>query len=200
MSKKIIFSWKNLKPKSADRWNHNDIALFSLRAGYKSRADKLVSNAMEETINTDKTKLNNYIHSFVSLYKYAIEIILKQIYLKFNSNLPCDYANLVHIWDSIEDNITKTLVNPNFIRMIQNNKTSFVLYSFDNLNYKNIGCVIKELQYQEQRLRIWRNLMVGDGYYYMDNIVIDYEMLSRNVGEIYDDLEFILFMVDEYWI
>lgn len=193
-------------------WEDKDQALYGLREGYKNSADELVEIVLYN--GNDIKKLDTYIFPIIFSYRHSIEISLKHIYLRAYGQLPSGGHNLLALWDTINKDIIEKLINSNdFVEQVRKSKKRFYKYTLDGISLSKIRLLIKELQEANQRdeevnpevkqvdqnAEVWRYLISTDGeLFFKCSHSIDYVTLKDSINYMYEVLDFIYHIVDEY--
>lgn len=193
-------------------WEDKDQALYGLREGYKNSADELVEIVLNN--GNDIKKLDTYIFPIIFSYRHSIEISLKHIYLRAYGQLPSGGHNLLALWDTINKDIIERLINSNdFVEQVRKSKKRFYKYTLDGISLSKIRLLIKELQEANQRdeevnlevkqvdqnAEVWRYLISTDGeLFFKCSHSIDYVTLKDSINYMYEVLDFIYHIVDEY--
>lgn len=193
-------------------WATEDQALYGLREGYKNSADELVEIVLRN--GNDNKMLDTYIFPIVFSYRHSIEILLKHIYFRAKGKLPEGGHDLLALWDKVKKEIVDELINSDdFINQVKSYKRRFFKYSLKDISLPNLRMLLKELQEANQsdieirsnnkqidsKAQVWRYLMSPDGDLYFNSThFIDYVELKKGIDEIYNDLEFIYVIIDDY--
>lgn len=193
-------------------WQNKDEALYGIREGYKNSADELV----EITVNSGNNikKLDTYIFPIMFSYRHAIEISLKHIYLRAYGKIPSGGHSLLVLWDEVKRKIIDDMINSEeFLNQVKEYKDNFIKYSLDGISMDKIRLLMKELQeanqiddevnpqnkQADQNAEVWRYLISTDEQlYFKFSHSIDYIVLKEGMNYIYDVLDFIYHIVDEY--
>lgn len=193
-------------------WQDKNEALYGLREGYKNSADELVSIVLENG-NNPKI-LDTYIFPILFSYRHSIEIAMKHIYQRAFGKIPKGGHDLLVLWDSIKNDIIDEVINSEeFIKKVKVYKHDFIKYSLEGVKLNQIRALIKELQEAnqqgievdssnkqiDQNAEVWRYLIGNDdSLFFKCGHSIDYQIIKDSMNYIYDVLDFIYFIVDEY--
>lgn len=208
-----IFQDTGLMEQSAHfGWQNKDTALYGLREGYKNSADQLVDFAISDG-NNIKT-LDTYIFPILFSYRHALELSLKHIYLRAYGYVPKGGHDLLVLWDEIEKEIIDQMINSNkFVEQVKGYKKHFFKYTLDGISLDKIRLLLKEFQEANQQDKevdtsnkqidqnadVWRYLISTDNeLYFKVSHSIDYLVLKESVNYVYEVLDFIYYIVDEY--
>jgi hypothetical protein len=199
MEKKIFTSSDNYYARAYYGWQDGDLALLGLREGYKMSADTLVDTALKNGAKGDIRILDTFIFPILFCYRHSLEVSLKQIYFRFFGKLPNGQHDLITIFDIVKKEIIDNLNTASFIEEVKEYKKTFVKYSFDDIDFKEIRNLICELQGADNKADVWRYLMNKDGQLYFTNSkFVDYPNLKTVIGELYDVFDYIYHIVSEY--
>lgn len=193
-------------------WQNKDEALYGIREGYKYSADELVEIVVNSGNNIKK--LDTYIFPIMFSYRHAVEISLKHIYLRAYGNIPSGGHSLLELWDKVRKEIIDDMINSEkFLKQVKEYKNNFIKYSLDGISIDKIRFLIKELQEAnqigdevnsqnrqvDQNAEVWRYLISTDEQlYFKFSHSIDYLVLKESMNYIYEVLDYIYYIVDEY--
>lgn len=192
-------------------WQDKDLALWGLREGYKNSADELVAIALNNGYNP-KT-LDTFIFPILFLYRHSIELTLKHIYQRCFGQIPNCKHDLLGLWDLIRSDVIDNLIcSKQYIETVKSYKTNFINYSVEGINFNQIRLLIIELQEANQHqneikknnrqadynAEVWRYLISNDELFFTSSHSIDYVNLQESIHYIYDVLDFIYSIVDDY--
>lgn len=193
-------------------WQDKDQALYGLREGYKNSADELVKIAVNSSGNLKI--LDTYIFPILFLYRHCIEISLKHIYMRAWGKIPRGGHNLLTLWDVIkEEIIDKIICSEDFVEQVKLYKENFIKYNLKDIDCNRIRLMIKELQESNQKdaeidpnkkqvdqnAEVWRYLISTDEkLFFFRGHSIDYLVLKKGIDYIYEVLDYIYYIVDEY--
>ncbi|MGN1183992.1 MAG: hypothetical protein ACI4R7_02065 [Oliverpabstia sp.] len=193
-------------------WQDKDQALYGLREGYKSSADELVAIAINNG-NNPKI-LDTFIFPVLFLYRHSIEISLKHIYRRARGEMPIGGHNLITLWDNVKKEIIDEMIcSEEFIEQVKGYKENFIRYSLEGIKLSEIRSMLKELQEAnqqdieinpsikqvDQNAEVWRYLISSDdSLFFVSGHSIDYLVLKESINYIYEVLDFIYHIVDEY--
>lgn len=193
-------------------WQDKDEALYGLREGYKNSADELVEIAVNSGNNLKI--LDTYIFPILFSYRHCLEISLKHIYMRAWGKIPAGGHNLLTLWDIIKVEIIDKMINSEeFIEQVKEYKEHFIQYDLNGVECNKIRSMLKELQEANQRdteiepakkqvdqnAEVWRYLMSADeNLFFTKGHSIDYLILKDGIGYIYEALDYIYHIVDEY--
>lgn len=193
-------------------WQDKDQALYGLREGYKNSADELVKIAVNSGGNLKI--LDIYIFPILFSYRHCIEISLKHIYMRAWGKIPRGGHNLLTLWDVIkEEIIDKIICSEDFVEQVKLYKENFIKYNLKDIDFNRIRLMIKELQESNQKdteidpnkkqvdqnAEVWRYLISTDeNLFFFKGHSIDYLVLKKGIDYIYEVLDYIYYIVDEY--
>lgn len=193
-------------------WQNKDDALYGLREGYKNSADELVDIAVNSGGN-NKT-LDTFIFPVLFSYRHCLEISLKHIYLRARGTVPSGGHNLLTLWDIIKSEIIDEMLNSEeFIEQVKAYKENFIHYDLNCIECGKIRSMLKELQEANQRdneivpakrqvdqnAEVWRYLISTDeNLFFTKGHSIDYLVLKEGINQIYEMLDFIYHITNEY--
>lgn len=193
-------------------WQNKDQALYGLREGYKKSADELVEIAVNSS--GDYKILDTFIFPILFSYRHCLEIALKHIYMRAWGKVPAGGHNLLDLWDIIKNEIIDNMIcSEEFIEQVKEYKEDFIQYNLDDIKYSEIRSMIKELQEANQRgaevnpnkkqidqkAEVWRYMISNDEKLFFSlGHSIDYLVLKEGIGYIYDVLDYIYHIVDQY--
>lgn len=192
-------------------WQNKDDALYGIKEGYKNSADDLLHIALDRG---DNKTLDTYIFPVIFSYRHCLEISLKHIYLRCRGYIPKGGHNLLSLWDNLKkDIIDGFILNPEAIVEVKKYKKNFIQYSLKGISLPKIRLLLKELQEAnqqdnerignekqvDQNAEVWRYLLSTDeDLYFKSSHSIDYLKLKESIDYIYDVLDFVYHIVDEY--
>ena len=193
-------------------WQDKDKALFGLREGYKESADRLLEIALENGNNIKM--LDTFIFPIMFLYRHSIEISLKHIYQRAFGKIPDGGHNLLALWDNVKKDVIDDMIcSAEFLAQVKTYKNNFIKYSLDGIKLTEIRSMMKELQEANQRdkevdpsvkqidqnAEVWRYLMDNDdSLFFSYGHSVDYPQIKKSMGYIYEVLDFIYHIIDEY--
>lgn len=209
---KIFVYSGNMEQSAHFGWQNKDEALYGLREGYKNSADDLVEIVLK---NPDDIKmLDTYIFPIMFSYRHSIEIALKHIYQRAKGEIPAGAHNLLTLWDNVRSEIIDGMIcSKQFIEQVKTYKKHFVQYSLDGIKLNKVRTMLKEMQEAnqqgtevnpevkqvDQNAEVWRYLINTDEeLFFTCGHSIDYTALKEGVNYIYEVLDYIYFIVDEY--
>lgn len=193
-------------------WQNKDEALYGLKEGYKNSADELVEIAIN--CGGNPKILDTFIFPVLFSYRHCLEISLKHIYMRAWGKVPAGGHNLLTLWDAIKvEIIDKMICSEEFIEQVKVYKGHFIKYDLDGIECNKIRLMIKELQEANQRdieidpakkqadqnAEVWRYLISTDeNLFFSKGHSIDYLVLKDGISYIYEVLDYIYHIVDEY--
>ncbi len=193
-------------------WQDKDQALYGLREGYKNSADELIKFVLKNG-NNPKI-LDTFIFPILFSYRHSIEISLKHIYRRARGKMPKGGHNLLTLWDNVKKEIIdKMICSEEFIEQVKGYKEKFIRYSLEGIKLSEIRSMLKELQEAnqqdseidpsikqvDQNAEVWRYLIsTDDSLFFISGHSIDYLVLKESINYIYEVLDFIYHIVDEY--
>lgn len=209
---KIFFDSGNMEQSAHFGWKNKDLALYGLKEGYKNSADDLVEIALK--IGTPKI-LDTYIFPILFSYRHSLEISLKHIYLRYCGNLPSGGHNLLTLWDEVKKEVIDGFINNKLaVENVKTYKENFVPYSLEGISLAKVRLLLKEFQEADQKdferanpsqkqtdqnADVWRYLISTDNdLYFTNGHSIDYLSLKESVSFLYEVLDFIYYITDEY--
>lgn len=209
---KIFCESGNMEQSAHFGWQSKDLALYGLREGYKNSADDLVELAIEN--GTPKT-LDTYIFPILFSYRHSLEISLKHIHLRCFGRLPKGGHNLLALWDEVKKEVIDGFINnESAIKDVKKYKETFVPYSLEGISLSKVRLLLKEIQEADQRdfervnpsekqtdqnADVWRYLISTDNdLYFTSGHSIDYLSLKEGVSYLYEVLDFLYHITDEY--
>lgn len=200
MQRKLFIAGKDLRTQAYFGWQDKNTALLGIRMGYKDAADKLVDKALEEGELDNIRVLDTYIFPICFLYRHSIEASLKGIYLRYCGNLLKGNHDLVTLWDNLYKEVILTFDDSDFIEEVKKYKENFIKYSLDDINFNELRNMFVEFnRFNDNKADVFRYLLDKDGeLYFTDSKYIDYPNLKENMRYIYDVLDYIFFITDEY--
>lgn len=158
--------------------------------------------------------LDTFIFPILFSYRHCLEISLKHIYMRAWGKVPAGGHNLLTLWDVIKNEIIdKMICSKEFIEQVKEYKEHFIQYNLDGIECNKIRSMIKELQEANQRdieidpakkqvdqnAEVWRYLISTDeNLFFTKGHSIDYLVLKEGISHIYDVLDYIYHIVDEY--
>lgn len=193
-------------------WQNKDEALYGIREGYKNSADELVEIVINKGSNIKK--LDTYIFPIMFSYRHAVEISLKHIYLRAYGKIPSGGHSLLDLWDNVKREVIDDMINSEeFLEQVKEYKSNFMKYSLEGISIDKIRLLMKELQevnqiddeinpqnkQADQNAEVWRYLISTDEQlYFKFSHSVDYIVLKEGMNYIYEVLDFIYHIVDEY--
>ena len=193
-------------------WQDKDLALYGLREGYKNSADELVEMAVNSGGNIKI--LDTFIFPILFSYRHCLEISLKHIYMRARGDVPKGGHNLLTLWDIIKTEVVDKMICSNeFIEQVKEYKEHFIRYNLDVKECSKIRSMLKELQEANQReseidsakkqvdqnAEVWRYLIsIDENLFFTSGHSIDYLVLKKGINYIYEVLDGIYNIVDEY--
>lgn len=193
-------------------WQDKDQALYGLREGYKNSADELVEIALDNG-NNPKI-LDTFIFPILFSYRHSLEISLKHIYMRARGTMLKGGHSLLDLWDSVKKEIIDDMIcSEDFINQVKMYKEDFFKYSLNGINLQEIRKMLQELQEANQKrdeiknnvrqvdqnAEVWRYLIrMDDSLYFTCGHSIDYTILKDGINHIYEVLDFVYHIVDEY--
>ncbi len=209
---KIFIDTGKMKQSAHFGWETEDQALYGLREGYKKSADELIEIVLKN--GNDNKMLDTYVFPIVFSYRHSIEILLKHIYFRAKWKLPGGGHDLLTLWDIVKQEIIDDLINSSeFINQVKTYKRNFLEYTLEDISLSNLRVLLKELQEANQvdeeinssnkqidnKAQVWRYLMSADGELYFNcTHSIDYVELKKGMDKIYNELEYIYDIIDNY--
>ncbi len=200
MSRRIFVDSKIKEQSAYFGWQDKGTALYGLKEGYKNTADNIVEVTLEKGACGDIKTLDTYIFPVVFSYRHCIEISLKHIYVRCFGELPSGGHDLLILWDKIKTDVIDGFINSkDSISNIKEYKRNFVEWKLDDIDLGEIRSLIKELQGIDSKADVWRYLMSKDTeLYFTEWKFVDYTILKETINYLYDVLEYVYFIVDEY--
>lgn len=193
-------------------WQDKDSALYGLREGYKNSADTLVEYALEHGENPKI--LDTYVFPILFSYRHCIEISLKHIYQRALGKMPPGGHDLLVLWENVKNEIiNKMICSEEFLEHVKGYKENYIYYSLEGIKLTEIKAMLKELQEADQRIEevnpsnkqidqkaeVWRYLISTDeNLFFSFGHSIDYLVLRESMNHIYEILDYLYYIVDEY--
>ncbi len=197
--RKVIIEGKKLHERAYLGWQRKDMSLYGVRQGYLDSANDLVEIAMREGSKGDIATLDMYIFPIFFLYRHSIEISIKNIYHRFYGKIPKGGHNLLVLWDKISKEVIAYLDDPEFIENVKSYKDKFIKFSLDGINFDELRAMLKEINGIDEQSDVFRYLLDKNGeLYFKDWEYIDYPNLKESMNYLYEVLDFIHTIVDEY--
>ncbi len=200
MKRKLFIAGKDKRTQAYFGWQDKNTALLGIRMGYKDTADKLVDKALEEGESNNIRVLDTYIFPICFLYHHSIEASLKGIYLRYCGKILKGNHDLVTLWDNLYKEVILTFEDPNFIKQIKEYKENFIKYSVNDINFNELRNMFVEFnRLKDNKADVFRYLLMTDGeLYFTESKFIDYPNLKENMNYIYDVLDFLYHITEEY--
>ena len=132
--------------------------------------------------------------------------------------------DLLTLWSTVKRKvIDKFLTSEEFVESVKARKENFTLYSLDGISLSKIQLLFKELQEAnqtpaesnpqtkqvDQKAEVWRYLMAKEDkaieeekkerLFFTSDHFIDYIELKKTIDDIYNALDFIYDIVDDYF-
>lgn len=209
---KIFIDSGNMEQSAYFGWQSEGLALYGLREGYKNSADDLVGIALKD--GTPKI-LDTYIFPILFSYRHSLEISLKHIYYRCRGSLPKGGHNLLTLWDEVNREVIDGFINnASAIEEVKSYKENFIPYSLEGISLSKIRLLLKEFQeanqkeaertnpsekQTDQNADVWRYLINTDNDLYFTHWhYIDYLALKESISFLYEVLDFIYHITDEY--
>lgn len=181
-------------------WQSPDQALWGVKEGFKNSAVDLVKKAVREGRNNNIRVLDTYIFPIMYLYRQSLEVSLKNIYLRCFGKIPGGGHNLSIIWQKVYQEIIKDHIqNEEFLERVKKHKQNFHKFSMDGIDFQKITTVFNEIQQFDSKADVFRYMVDKDGKtYFNQNQYINYKNLKGVMNEIYEILDYIQQVIDEY--
>ena len=181
-------------------WQNSDQALWGVKEGFINSANDLVDKVLQESKKNDVRILDTYIFPIMYLYRQSLEVSLKLIYYRSFGEIPSGGHNLSVIWNKIYQKIILGCIkNEEFLDQIKQNKNKFYKFSLEGLDFEKIKQVFIEIQKFDVKADVFRYMVDRNGNTYFDNNqYIIYTDLKTLMNEIYQVLDFIYEVMDEY--
>lgn len=162
-------------------WQDQGDAFEGIQKGYKNSADDLVNLVLEKGEQGRIEVLDTYIFPIVHSYRHSIEISLKKIYYRaYGKNTQFSHS-IKNLWE-------KFLKNKLLLDLKINLKKELI---------QEIDKLIGDLEGVDRRGDVWRYLIDKNGEeYFKTQQKIDYINLKENVNKLYEDLDYIYYLVD----
>ena len=193
-------------------WQNKDSALYGLREGYKNSADTLVEYVLEHGENPKI--LDTYVFPILFSYRHCIEISLKHIYRRALGKMPPGGHNLLILWENVKNEIIDQMIcSEEFLEHVKGYKETYINYSLEGIKLTEIKAMLKEIQEANQRIEeinpsnkqidqnaeVWRYLISTDeNLFFSCGHSIDYLVLKESMNHIYEILDYLYYIVDEY--
>lgn len=180
-------------------WQSEDSSLYGVKEGYLNSANDLVDIALREGRKGDIATLDTYLFPIFFLYRHSIEVSIKSIYYRFYGEMPKGGHNLLILWDEIFKKVIRYLDDPKFIENVKKYKQRFIIFSFNGINFSELRSMIKEINKIDEQSDAFRYLIDKNGDLYFEKYkFIDYPNLKESMNYLYEVLDFIHTVVDEY--
>jgi hypothetical protein len=180
-------------------WQDHNTALFGLRQGYINSANLLVDITLEKGEVGDISALDMNIFPIFFLYRHSIEVSLKNIYYRSYGEIPKGGHDLLVLWDCIHKEVIKNFEDPIFIEMVKGYKHSFIKFLMNDINLRELRNMILEINQMDTKADVFRYLMKTDGVlYFTESKFVDYVNLRDSMNYIYEVLDYIFTITDEY--
>ena len=183
-------------------WENEEESLYGIREGYKNAADDLVQLALDKCNVNDIKILDTYIYPICFLYRHSIEVSLKLIYWRCYHKLPKLPKNghsLSALYHRIEEYVLKLYEKTSFIDQVKSYKKNFIKYDISSINLKELKHSIDIIDKDDPQSDRYRYLLnKGGKLYSKKSDFIDYNKLSAFYSDIYEKLDFIYFVTDQY--
>lgn len=179
-------------------WQDEEESLYGIREGYKNAADDLVNLALDKGNVNDIKILDTYIYPICFLYRHSIEVSLKLIYWRCYHRLPTIHT-LSQLYGSVKSDILNLFEKTDFLEQVKSYKKNFIKYDVASVNLDELEHfidVINEDDPQSDRYRYLLNK--GGKLYSKSSDFIDYNKLSDFYSDVYEKLDFIYFVTDQY--
>lgn len=197
--RKVFVEGENLQERAYFGWQKKDDAFYGLREGYLNSANNLVDIALDKGSQGDIKTLDTFIFPIIFLYRHSIELSLKNIYHRFYGQIPDGRHDLLVLWDNIYKKVLVKLEDQSFLEMVKKYKTTFVKFNFNGISMNEIRLMIKEINDIDLQADKFRYLMDKDAeLYFINSKFIDYPNLKESMNYLYEVLDYINFVVDEY--
>jgi hypothetical protein len=134
--------------------------------------------------------------------------------MRARGTMPKGGHSLLDLWDCVKKEIIDDMIcSEDFINQVKMYKENFFKYSLDGINLQEIRKMLQELQEANQKrdeiknnvrqvdqnAEVWRYLVrMDDSLYFTCGYSIDYTVLKDGINHIYEVLDFVYHIVDEY--
>jgi hypothetical protein len=181
-------------------WQSPDQALWGVKEGFKNAADDLVKKALREGKKNNIRVFDTYIFPIMYLYRQSLEVSLKNIYLRCFGKIPGGGHDLSIIWKKVNQEIIKDhILNEEFLERVKLHKQNFYKFSLKGIDFSKITQVFIEIQQFDSKADVFRYMVDKNGKtYFNQNQYIDYKNLKTVINEIYENLDYIHQVIDEY--
>ena len=181
-------------------WQNEEESLYGIRDGYKDAADDLVDIALQKGNGGNNLKvLDTYIYPICFLYRHSIEISLKLIYWRCYHKLPDTVHDLMTLFESVKNKVIRLLKDDDFINQIKSYKKDFHKYDIDSIQIEDLSKSIESINKDDPKSDRYRYLMNTKNILYnTQSSFIDYSKLKDFYTDIYEKLDFVYFVTDEY--
>ena len=181
-------------------WQSPDQALWGVKDGFKNAADDLVRKAIREGRKNNIRVLDTYIFPIMYLYRQSLEVGLKNIYLRCFGKIPGGGHNLSIIWQEVYQKIViNHIQNAGFLEQVKQYKQDFRKFSMEGIDFPKITQVFNEIQQFDSKADVFRYMVDKNGKtYFNQNQYVDYKNLKTVMNEIYETLDYIHQVIDEY--
>jgi hypothetical protein len=181
-------------------WQGKYESWYGLKSAYKNAADDFVDIVLEKGKSRDIEVLDTYFFPIVFLYRHSIEVSIKAIYFRYLGKILNCGHNLLILWDNLYKEVILELESAAFIDKVKSYKTGFRNYSFRDIDFDEIRRMLNEFnKYRDNKADVFRYLVDKNGESYIkDHQYLDYTNLKGNITHIYEVLDYIYFVTDEY--
>lgn len=181
-------------------WQSTDQALWGVKEGFKNSADDLVKKVLRECKKNNVRVLDTYIFPIMYLYRQSLEVSLKIIYHRCFGKIADGGHNLSTLWENTyKEVIVEKIQNPSFIQKIKRYKKNFHQFSMEGINFNKITGVFSELQRFDNNSDVFRYMVDKKAKTYFNNTkYIDYKDLRTLMNEIFNVLDFLYEVIDDY--
>lgn len=181
-------------------WQDEDTALIGIKMGYKSSADELVDSALVHGEDGNIRVLDTYIFPIVFLYRHSIEISIKSVYYRCCSKVLSGGHNLLMLWDKLNKEVISTFDQQEFIDQVKKYKDNYRKHVLNDNELANVRSMLAEFsRINDEKADVFRYLIDKKGeLYFTDSKFVDYDNLKTAMDFLYDYLEFLYFVTDDY--
>lgn len=200
MQRKLFVPGKNFSTQAYFGWQGKNDALLGIRMGYKDAADNLVDKALEEGCCNNIRVLDTYIFPICFLYRHSIEVSIKGIYLRFCGKILKGDHDLVTLWDNLYKEVILMFDDPEFLNHVKEYKKVFIKYSLNDIDFEELRNMFLEFNnLNDKNADVFRYMLKRGGeLYFTDNKFIDYPNLKESMDYIYNVLDYLHTITDEY--
>ncbi len=200
MAKRFLFiDGKLIQERACLGWQDYNSSLYGLKTGYLNAANELVESALQKGSKGNIKVLDTYVFPVLFLYRHSIEISIKAIYFRCFNEIANGQHDLIILWDKLRQDVIEKIEDPIFIEKVKEYKENIHKYSFSDIDLKEIRNMIIEINKTDKKSDAFRYLMnKNKELYFTTRKFIDYPNLKKNFNYLFEIMDYIYFVVDEY--